>query len=97
MWSLKIVYHFLSTILSQRVPVCAAINFFKSPIVSSGLHLTRTFLPSRSLQVTSNIMEVQGEGRVEALVAALEVVSVEVLVAALGEVWVVEMAMDSWK
>lgn len=42
-------------------------------------------------------MEVQGEGRVEALVAALEVVSVEVLVAALGEVWVVEMAMDSWR
>ena len=24
------------------VPVCAAISFFKSPTVSSGLHLTRT-------------------------------------------------------
>ncbi len=28
-------------ILSALVPVCAAISFFKSPIVSSGLHLTR--------------------------------------------------------
>lgn len=31
------VYHFLRTIFSARVPVCAATNFFKSPMVSSGL------------------------------------------------------------
>lgn len=37
MVSLKMVYHFFKTILSGFVPVCAAINFFKSPIVSSGL------------------------------------------------------------
>ena len=30
-------YHFLSTILSAFVPVCAATSFFRSPIVSSGL------------------------------------------------------------
>ena len=30
-------HHFLSTILSHFVPVCAAISFFKSPTVSSGL------------------------------------------------------------
>lgn len=55
MWSLKMVYHFFKTIFSHRVPVCAAINFFKSPIVSSGLHLTLTFFPNLSLHVTSNI------------------------------------------
>lgn len=55
-WSLKTVYHFFKTIFSHLVPVCAAINFFKSPIVSSGLHLTRTFFPRRSLQVTSSIV-----------------------------------------
>lgn len=42
MLSLKIVYHFFKTILSYFVPVCAAISFFKSPTVSSGLHFTRT-------------------------------------------------------
>lgn len=30
-------YHFFKTIFSAGVPVLAAINFFKSPIVSSGL------------------------------------------------------------
>jgi hypothetical protein len=30
-------------------------SFFRSPIVSSSLHLTRTFLPRRSLQTTSII------------------------------------------
>lgn len=55
MWSLKMVYHFFKTIFSHRVPVCAAINFFKSPMVSSGLHLTLTFFPNLSLHVTSNI------------------------------------------
>ncbi|XP_022648694.1 uncharacterized protein LOC111260866 [Varroa jacobsoni] len=55
MLSLKIVYHFFRTILSYRVPVCAAISFFRSPTVSSDLHLMRTFLPSRSLHVTSII------------------------------------------
>lgn len=43
MLSLYIVYHFFKTILSYFVPVWAAINFFRSPIVSSGLHFTRTF------------------------------------------------------
>ena len=38
---------------SGHVPVCAASSFLRSPIVSSGLHLTRIFLPSRSLQITS--------------------------------------------
>ncbi len=33
-------------ILSARVPVCAAISFFRSPTVSSGLHFTLTFLPN---------------------------------------------------
>ena len=56
MWSLKIVYHFLRTILFHRVPVWAAISFFKSPMVSSVLHLTRTFFPRRSLQTTSIIV-----------------------------------------
>lgn len=57
MWSLKTVYHFLRTILSYLVPVCAAMSFFKSPTVSSGLHFTRTFFPNRSLQVISNIFQ----------------------------------------
>lgn len=30
-------YHFFNTILSYRVPVCAAISFFRSPMVSSEL------------------------------------------------------------
>ncbi|CAD1469947.1 unnamed protein product, partial [Heterotrigona itama] len=47
------------TIFSQCVPVCAAINFFKSPIVSSGLHLTLTFFPRRSLHVISNIFSLK--------------------------------------
>lgn len=95
MWSLKIVYHFLSTILSQRVPVCAAISFFRSPIVSSGLHLTRTFFPNRSLQVTSNIM-MGGvvEVTVVVLGAELVVVLVVALEVALAEVLVVEKEMD---
>nr|XP_037269720.1 uncharacterized protein LOC119161383 [Rhipicephalus microplus] len=50
------VYHFFKTILSHRVPVCAAMSFFRSPIVSSSLHFTRTFFPSRSLHVISIIM-----------------------------------------
>lgn len=33
------VYHFFRTIFSAGVPVLAAINFFKSPIVSSGLNI----------------------------------------------------------
>lgn len=37
-----VAHHFLSCILEASVPVCAAISFFKSPTVSSGLHLTRT-------------------------------------------------------
>jgi len=35
-------YHFFKMILEASVPVCAAINFLRSPTVSSGLHLTRT-------------------------------------------------------
>ena len=57
MWSLNMVYHFFKMILSQCVPVCAAINFLRSPIVSSGLHLTRTFFPRRSLHVISIILQ----------------------------------------
>lgn len=34
---------------SGEVPICAATSFLKSPIVSSGSHFTRTFLPRRSL------------------------------------------------
>ena len=34
----KTTYHFLRTIFSHLVPVCAAISFFRSPIVSSGLN-----------------------------------------------------------
>lgn len=45
----------LNLIFSGRVPTCAAINFFRSPIVSSSLHFTRTFFPRRSLQMTSII------------------------------------------
>ena len=52
MWSLKIVYHFWMRIFSGRVPVCAASSFFRSPTVSSSLHLTRIFFPSRSLHMT---------------------------------------------
>ena len=37
------------------VPVCAATSFLKSPIVSCGLHLILTFLPSLSLTITSII------------------------------------------
>ena len=41
-WQLKesqiySAYHFLSTIFSHLVPVCAATSFLRSPIVSSGL------------------------------------------------------------
>lgn len=42
------VYHFFRTIFSCFVPVCAAISFFRSPMVSSGLHFTRTCIPSIS-------------------------------------------------
>lgn len=48
--------HFFKTIFSGLVPVCTAINFFKSPILSDGLHLMRTFLPRRSLTVISIIV-----------------------------------------
>eukprot|EP00001_Collodictyon_triciliatum_P056865 10133_5 len=44
MWSLML-YHFWRRIFSARVPVCAAMSFLRSPIVSSALHLTRTFFP----------------------------------------------------
>ena len=44
---------------SYLVPVCAASSFFRSPTVSSGLHLTRIFLPRRSLQML-------GEGEADA-------------------------------
>ena len=42
-------------IFSGLVPVCAATNFFKSPIVSSSLHFTRIFFPKRSFKITSII------------------------------------------
>lgn len=35
-------HHFFSWIFEAFVPVCAAMSFFRSPTVSSGLHLTRT-------------------------------------------------------
>lgn len=38
----RLTYHFFRVIFEGSVPVCAAINFFKSPTVSSELHLTRT-------------------------------------------------------
>lgn len=41
-----ITYHFWILSFSGRVPNCAAANFLRSPIVSSSLHLTRTFFPS---------------------------------------------------
>ena len=44
-------------IFSGLVPTCAAINFFRSPMVSSSLHFTLTFFPSRSLQITSIILK----------------------------------------
>ena len=34
-------HHFFRTILSGLVPVCAATNFFRSPIVSSGLGMNQ--------------------------------------------------------
>lgn len=46
-WSLYTIFHFCRRIFSGRVPVCAAINFFKSPTVSSASHLTRTRRPVR--------------------------------------------------
>ena len=46
---------FPGCIFSGLVPVCAATSFFKSPIVSSSLHLTLTFFPSLSLRMTSII------------------------------------------
>lgn len=49
------LYHFWILIFSARVPVWAATSFFKSPIVSSSLHFTRTFFPRRSLSTTSII------------------------------------------
>ena len=42
-------------IFSGLVPVCAATNFFKSPMVSSSLHFTRIFFPKRSFKITSII------------------------------------------
>ena len=41
------LYHFWMRSFSGRVPVCAATSFFRSPMVSSSLHLTRIFLPWR--------------------------------------------------
>ena len=49
------LYHFWIRILSDRVPVCAATSFFRSPMVSSSLHFTLTFFPSRSFSTTSII------------------------------------------
>ena len=48
-------------IFSGLVPVCAATNFFKSPMVSSSLHFTRIFFPSRSFKTTS-IMTICEDG-----------------------------------
>jgi hypothetical protein len=39
------LYHFWMRSFSGRVPVCAATSFFRSPMVSSSLHLTRIFFP----------------------------------------------------
>ena len=36
-------------------------NFFKSPIVSSSLHLTRTFFPNRSFNTTSIMIQCRNE------------------------------------
>ena len=47
------VYHFWIFNFSGRVPSWAAASFFKSPMVSSSLHFTRTFFPSRSFKTTS--------------------------------------------
>ncbi|CAL8999540.1 unnamed protein product [Prunus brigantina] len=49
------LYHFWIRILSARVPVWAATSFFRSPMVSSSLHFTRTFFPSLSFSTTSII------------------------------------------
>jgi catalase (peroxidase I) len=40
---------------SYLVPVCAATSFLKSPIVSDGFALIRTFFPNRSFTITSII------------------------------------------
>ena len=39
----------------ESLPHCAATSFFRSPTVSSGLHLTRILRPSRSFKMTSII------------------------------------------
>ena len=44
---------FWMRIFSGLVPTCAAMSFLRSPMVSSSFTLTRTFFPSRSLQMTS--------------------------------------------
>ena len=43
-------YHFLSSIFLQSVPVCAAMSFFRSPTVSSGLHLTPRWYTSINME-----------------------------------------------
>lgn len=45
----NVTHHFFSWILLGSVPVCAAISFFRSPTVSSGLHFTRTEQEKRQL------------------------------------------------
>ena len=58
----QMVCHFCRRIFSGRVPICAAISFLRSPTRSSSLHLTRTFLPRRSLAMISIIAAAVGGG-----------------------------------
>ena len=52
---------FWMRIFSGLVPTCAAMSFLRSPMVSSSFTLTRTFFPSRSLQMIS-IMALRRDG-----------------------------------
>lgn len=49
------MYHFWIRILSGRVPVWAATSFFRSPIVSSSLHFTRTVAGTPNCQRELNV------------------------------------------
>jgi len=62
MWSLRGEVPFLRMIFPGSVPMCLARSFLKSPIVSSGSHLTRTFLPRRSL-LSNSVSRGEKKGR----------------------------------
>ena len=71
------LYYFVLLFI-YLVPVCAATSFFKSPMVSSSLHFTRTFFPRRSLTVISSIINLLKSG-VKKRIQKMALLGIEIL------------------